>query len=299
MKKKKALVYFLVFISMVIWGLSYVWTKQVYLFYTPITTVFLRILIATFFFLFLTFILKKFQVLRKKDIKIFLILGIFDPLGFFLFEGLGLKYSSPTIAAVIISTIPLFLPIVTYFTLNERLSKSNITGLLISFAGVLLVLIKEDFTLAISLFGIALLFLAVAFSISSNIILKKLSNHYNTYSLIAWLNIISTAYFIPIFLIFEYPDFIQVPLSSTALIPLFALAIFASGLAFLFYIKGLKEIGVAKTNIFVNIIPVFAAIFSFLFLDETLTIRVVLGIFVVISGLIISQWKSLLKFKNS
>lgn len=296
MKVNKYFVYFLVVIAMVIWGLSYVWVKKVYQFYSPVTTVFLRTLIALLFFILLSLILRKLQVIKKKDIKIFLLLGLFEPFGFFLFEGLGLKYTSPTISALIISTIPLLLPIATYFALKERLSKFNIFGIIISFAGVLIVIIKDDFTLSTSLIGLLLLFVAVGFSIASNIILKKLSDFYNIYTIITWLNLISIVYFLPLFFIFEYKIFICVPVTAELLLPLFSLGIFASGLAFLFYLKGLKDIGVAKTNIFVNIIPVFAALFSYWFLGEILTVKIVSGIGVVIFGLFISQWSSIRKF---
>ncbi|MBI5219203.1 MAG: DMT family transporter [Bacteroidia bacterium] len=297
MKTNKPRVYFLVVLSMVIWGLSYVWVKKVYEFYTPVTTVFLRIFIATLFLLGISLALGKFQKIKKADIRIFLLLGLFDPFGFFLFEGLGLKYSSPTVSAVIISMIPLFLPVATFLALRERLTALNILGLLISFIGVLLVIIKDDLTLATSLLGLLMLFIAVAFSVTSNIMIKKLSAHYTIYTIITWLDIISVLYFIPLFFIFEFNDFIKVPVTASLLVPLLCLAFFASGLAFLFYLKGLTEIGVAKTNIFVNIIPVFAAIFSYFFLGEILTVRIISGIGVVIAGLLVSQSKELLNYK--
>lgn len=278
---------------MMIWGLSYVWVKHVYQCFSPESTVFLRILIASVFFILLSFALGKFQGIRKKDLKIFLLLGLFDPFGFFLFEGFGLKYTSPAISAMIIATIPLLLPIATFFTLTERLSKFNITGLVVSFAGVILVVFKSDFTLATSAIGLLFLFVAVVFSITSNIILKKLSDFYNVYSIITWLNLISIVYFLPVLLISGYRGFLIVLPSPDVLLSLFALGVFASGIAFLFYIKGLKEIGVAKTNIFVNIIPVFAAFFSYIYLDEPMTLKIITGITVVVAGLFISQWKGM------
>ncbi len=296
MHASKKLVYVLVIFSMMIWGLSYIWVKKVYTCYTPATTVFLRILIATFFFIILSFALRKLQRIQRKDIKIFMLLGLCDPFGFFLFEGLGLQSTSPAIAAIIISTIPLFLPIAVYFTLNEKLSVFNISGLLVSFTGVLVVVFKNDLSIATSMIGLIFLFVAVGFSITSNIVLKRLSDFYNIYSIITWLNIFSALYFLPIFFTFEYRDFIHIRPSFNILLSLFALGIFASGIAFLFYIKGLKEIGVAKTNIFVNIIPVFTALFSFIFLGETLNLKIILGIFVVIVGLFISQWKEIRAF---
>ncbi|MPN46296.1 hypothetical protein SDC9_193882 [bioreactor metagenome] len=67
------------------------------------------------------------------------------------------------------------------------------------------------------------------------------------------------------------------------------LAIFASVLAFVLFAGVVRKIGVAKTNVFVNLIPVFTAIFSYLIFKQYLSYNQWIGIAIVVSGLFVSQ----------
>jgi len=51
-----------------------------------------------------------------------------------------------------------------------------------------------------------------------------------------------------------------------------------------------RKIGVTRTNVFVNLIPVFTAIFSWLLMNELITLLKWFGIAVVVFGLFVSQW---------
>lgn len=74
---------------------------------------------------------------------------------------------------------------------------------------------------------------------------------------------------------------------------LILLAVFASVIAFVLFAGVVREIGVAKTNVFVNLIPVFTALFAWLFLGESITFSKMVGIFVVVAGLFVSQMEGM------
>lgn len=69
------------------------------------------------------------------------------------------------------------------------------------------------------------------------------------------------------------------------------LAFFASCIAFILYAYSVKTVGINDANMFINIIPVFTALFAWYILDEALTLRKLAGIGVVIAGLFIAQVK--------
>ncbi len=276
---------------MVIWGISYVWLKEIYEYISPFTTVCIRVFIATIFLTTISLVLKRLRKINKKDFVFFALMGILDPLGYFLLEGYGIQNSTPTIAAVVISMIPVFLPLAAYFFLKEKLSLMNIAGIVISFIGVLLVIVKDDFTLAGSILGITLLFMAVLCSVVYNILLKKLLERYNIFTIITVLNIISTIYFIPLFFIFGYKDFIQIQPDTRFVSYILLLSLFASTLAFLFYAKGVQVLGASMTNVFANLIPVVTALFSWIMMVENISARMTVGIFTVVIGLFIAQVK--------
>jgi len=297
MAPKKSLVYFCITLSMVFWSLSFIWGKILLDIYSPFTIITIRLIIASIFLTTLSLLLKKLQKIKKEDFKLFLILVLFEPFMYFLGETFGLNLVSSTVASVIISTIPLFTPIAAFYVLKERLSWLNFIGIFISVIGVLLVIVQKDFSITASPKGLLLLFLAVIAAIGYTIFLKKLTVKYNAYTIISYQNILGAIYFLPFFLFFDLKEFMTIPFSLDAFIPLVELAVFASSFAFVLYTYGVTHLGVSKASIFTNFIPVFTIIFAYFLINEPITIQRVIGIIVVVSGVTLSQIK--LKLKNA
>jgi drug/metabolite transporter (DMT)-like permease len=102
--------------------------------------------------------------------------------------------------------------------------------------------------------------------------------------------------FLPLFLIFERHSIENVQFTPTIISSFLFLSIFASSLAFVFFAKTVKEIGMSKANIYSNLIPVFTAFFSYLILAESITNQKIIGIILVIGGVYLSERN---KAKNS
>lgn len=292
MKSKRLLVYSGVVLTMIFWGLSYVWLKMVYRFIGPITTTFLRMAATSFLLAVIAASTKNRQKIQPQDWKFVILLSFFHPFLYFLFESFGLKLVSPTVAAVIVTTIPLFIPIAAFYLFNERLSGMNIVGMAISFAGVLLVIVKGDFSLSASPLGIVLLLLAVASGVAYTSSLRKLTATYNAFTLVMYQNLFGVFWFAPLFLVFDLKHFLKVDITMAWVGPLILLVVFASLLAFLFYTSAVKELGAAKAGIFGISIPAFTALFSWLLAAEQLSIQQMAGIFIVMTGLFVSQLKT-------
>jgi drug/metabolite transporter (DMT)-like permease len=287
------MIYFLLVAAMIFWSFSFIWYKEVYLSFSPLTVIFLRLVISSSILFLFTATIRKLQKLQAKDYKLFLLAAFFEPFVYFLGEAFGMKLISSTLAAIIVATIPLFTPIAAAYFYNERLSKINTTGLILSVAGVCMVVFETGFAITASLSGILLMMLAVSGAIGYSVCVKKLSERYNSFTIVAWQNFIGAIYFIPLFLFFNpgMGKMFSYPIET--FIPVFKMAIFASTLAFMFFTMGIARIGISRANIFTNIIPVFTAILSFLLLGERFTWIKIAGIGVVITGLLFSQMGAL------
>jgi drug/metabolite transporter (DMT)-like permease len=200
-------------------------------------------------------------------------------------------YVTPTVAAVVVSLIPLFVPVFAFFLLKEQIIKKNIAGILVSFIGVLMVILNDSLQLNASPKGIMLMSLAVVSAIVYSILLRKLAGNYNPLTLISYQNTIGAVLFLPLVLIFEHSQLKTIDFTSGMWIPLMNLSIFASSVAFVLYTYGVQSLGAFKANIFTNAIPVFTAIFSFFLINERLMFRNIIGIFLVVGGLVLSQLK--------
>lgn len=289
MKGKKVYVYILAILSMLFWGMSFVWTSIVFQYYPPITTVFLRLVISTALLFAGIKLFGKLEKIDRKDYKLFLLSALFNPFLYFLGESYGLKYSSATISAVVIATIPLFTPVVAFYLLGERLRKMNIVGIAISFIGIIVMLANKNFIISVSPIGIGLLLFAVGSALAYSVYLKKLSKKYSPVFIIAVQNLLGAIYFLPLFLFLDFDEFISVPLNFRLVSSLLALAIFCSSLAFVFFTISTREIGISKTNIFANLIPVFTAVFSYFMLAEYFNAQKIAGMAIVLFGIYLSQ----------
>lgn len=289
MKGKKVYVYILAILSMLFWGMSFVWTSIVFQYYPPITTVFLRLVISTALLFAGIKLFGKLEKIDRKDYKLFFLSALFNPFLYFLGESYGLKYSSATISAVVIATIPLFTPVVAFYLLGERLRKMNIVGIAISFIGIIVMLANKNFIISVSPIGIGLLLFAVGSALAYSVYLKKLSKKYSPVFIIAVQNLLGAIYFLPLFLFLDFDEFISVPLNFRLVSSLLALAIFCSSLAFVFFTISTREIGISKTNIFANLIPVFTAVFSYFMLAEYFNAQKIAGMAIVLFGIYLSQ----------
>ncbi len=276
---------------MLLWGMSFVWTSIVLDYYEPVTIIFLRLLISTLFLFSWIKLFQKVEKIKREDYKLFLISALFNPFFYFLGENYGVKFTSPTISAVIIATIPLFAPIVAYFRLKEKLSWLNIVGIFISFFGIILMLLNKNLSFETSPKGTLFLFVAVFSAVIYSVYLKILSQKYSPFFIIAIQNLIGLILFLPVFLVFDFSDFITVKPDLKLISSLIALAVFCSSIAFVAFTIATREIGVSKANVFANLIPVFTGVFSFIIIGEQLNLQKIIGIVIVVAGLFFSQIK--------
>lgn len=283
-------IYLFALLSMLFWGFSFVWVKVVYAHeYRPIMTIFIRLVISSVILFLFVKIARKEQKIEKADYGKFVLLSFFQPFLYFMGESFGLTLVTSTVAAVIVSTIPVITPVFSYAFLKERISPFNLAGMLISFAGILLMVVDRDYNFAASPLGIILEFSAVLAAIFYSIVVKKLAYKYSTFTIIKTQNFLGALFFLPLFLIFDFNQFISVRPDAELIYSMILLSVFASSGAYLLYIPVVKELGINKANMFTNIIPVFTAITSFFVLSEAFDLNKIAGMAVVISGVIVSQ----------
>ncbi len=278
-----------------IWALSYVFTTIAFESFSPVQLLTLRLAIASSLLAFIGYRKGALQHISRKHIPAFVLLALLEPTGYFLCETFGLSLSSPVLASVILSTVPLFAPFIAFLTIGERFSAGNVAGLAVSFIGVLFLTLKGG-SLNASPLGLLLLGGAVFFLIVYSIAVKKLQKHYTTHTIVTAQNTIGTLYFIPILLASGNP--IPEHIGGSALVSAITLGIFASGLAFVWFGESIKNIGVGKTNAFLNLMPAVTAIASIAITGETIDGQGIIGIVLVIAGLFTSQAKWNFSFRK-
>jgi drug/metabolite transporter (DMT)-like permease len=289
MSNTRAGVYISVILAMVFWGFTFVAFKYANVSFRPISIIFLRLFVSIFFLFGFAVLLKRLGKIQKKDQKRFLLMALFEPFFYFLGEAYGLTMVTATVGAVIIATIPLFVPFAAYFIFKEKLTLMNRIGLFISFAGVLMVVLTKSEGMSASPKGVLLMFVAVLSATGYTMLVKKLASDYNPITITAYQSLYGLIMFIPLFLIYELPVIDFGSATSHSLLALIYLGVFGSGICFILLTIGIRELGAAKANVFGNLIPVVTAILSFILLKEAMPVLKILGILVAIAGLLMSQ----------
>lgn len=216
--------------------------------------------------------LKNFKKLKiNKFVLLFLLLSGLN--GVFFFKGLTLMPIAQ--AFLLLSTAPLLTFLIEVVFLKEKILRALVFALLLGFVGVYLVLSRgieaADSFKSSYLQGVVLMLAAAMVYASRTVILKKHS--------LSWPIPIS------IFLVLSSQAIFSAPfafatswiIGSFEVISLSLLLIFSSIVAFVLYIDAIKKIRASSLNLVGYIQPFLAAIWGYLFLNQGITLNVILG----------------------
>ena len=274
---------------MLFWSMSFVGYKVAYVYFEPMALIFFRMVISATFLTLVIKLTRTGQKIDRKDYGQFMLMAIFEPLLYFLGESYGMKLVTPTTGAIIVSTIPLLVPLAAWLIFRDKISWIKVAGISVSFTGVLLVLLGKDLSLTASPTGIALMMVAVLSAVCYSILIAKLAAKYEPLTIVRIQSFLGAMLFLPIFIFTDLQKTMLIQPGWDAILPLIFLGIFPSSISFIFFTAAVREIGITRANVFTNFIPVFTAIFSFLIWGETFTGTKMLGIPVVLAGLMLAQ----------
>ncbi len=291
-KIKNLLPYSAILVAMLVWGTSTIGTKLALNNFPPITLITLRFTIAVVLMAIIGLFTKQLQPLRKQDALLFILTALIQPFGYYTFETFGLQMiSTPTVAEVILSTIPLFSPLFAWLILRERVTIYNLLGVVISMVGVLIMIAAGEtaFTMS-SPWGYVLLACAVMASIFYAIMLRKIPAYYNDWSIVFYIMLFGTIMLYPVWLAVDLPKMDTFVWDWTGFGAIAYLAIFCSIICYILFCYCVRRIGVTRTNVFNNIRPVFTALYMLFFFGEQLPLVKWGGIIIVVIGLFVSQY---------
>jgi len=288
-------VYFVTILAMFFWSCAFIWVSQAYAIgFRPITVVFFRLIVASVVLTIITKFMGIKDTIKKEDYKLIFFLAFAEPFCYFLGESFGMLFVSPTLASILVSTIPLVTPIFAWMFLKEKVGLFEIVGLIVSFLGVV-ILVMEDLNLEAKLIGVFLMLIAVFGGTAYGILLKLLADKYPALTITKYQTYIGVILFMPLFFIFEFNQFLGLFSQSTLryFFPLFKyillLGALPSSFSFTFLAVAVRRLGVVKTNIFSNLIPVFTGLMAYLILKEPFSLSKMLAMGIVVVGLFVSQ----------
>jgi drug/metabolite transporter (DMT)-like permease len=266
-----------------VWGLTFVTVKNAIILLPPFSFNFYRFSLATL--VMLLFALFKCKSMSKSTMKAGLLLGVFLFAGY-SFQTAGLLYTTASNAGFITGLSVVFVPLIGIFMLRQWPGPGVIIAVVCATAGLALFSVGESYSLN---FGdILVLFCAVSFALHI-IFVGKYSRHHSTVWLVTW-QIAAVAVLSGISaLLFETGMNKFVPAVWPALI---ITALLATCLAFFAQNYMQRFTSPSHTAIIFTSEPVFAAFFAVWLLQETLTSRAYLGGALILTGMLLAEFRS-------
>ncbi len=251
-------------------------------------------------FLYISFFLfKKVPWPKGKQWKTIIILSL---LNFVLSNALstwGVKYISSGLGAIIGAIVPLWIVIISFFR-GERLSKLSIIGLIISFCGVCVIFYDHlsDFLIPSFRFGILISLFSTLTWAFGTLYTKKKATTFNPYFSLGLQMFLSSI------LVFAYTGAtgISIPLSEIPAISWWSigyLVLFGSVLTFIAFIYALQNLPAEISSNYSYINPIIAVVLGAIIFGEDLNAAIVIGGFVILSGLYMINYSLRKKRQNT
>jgi drug/metabolite transporter (DMT)-like permease len=263
-----------------LWGASFIFMRIAAPELGPFVLGFLRAVIAALFLL--PFLLVRAGTTElKTHWKKLAMVGILNSaIPFFLLAFATLSLSGG-FASIINATAPLWAAVIAWIWLSEKLDGSRTTGLIIGFAGVVvLVWNKQGINLPGALLAVlAAISAAFFYGLGANFT-KRYMQGINTLVVAAGSMVGAAIVLMPGAMLYWPGD----PVSTQAWVAISIMGIASTGIAYVLYFRLIVNVGPAKAITVTYLVPGFAVIWGAMFIDEKLTMNMVIGCAIILTG---------------
>lgn len=287
--------YILLLLATVLWGGNFVIGKAVANTVPPFTLSFLRWCVALVVFLPIAWkpLKRDFKQIIK-HYKIVIILGITGVASFNTLVYIGVHYTTSINASLMNMLTPVFIYLLSFIFLKEHLTRFQLIGTAISFIGVLLIISHGSLQSLVHFTfnkGDLIVIIAVVLWSIYSLLVKQYAKELPGQSTFFASIVVGIIILLPFFLYEQQTMPTAIDWNGLALFAVGYTGIFASIVAFLSWNTGVVRYGANRAGIYLNFIPVFAAVFAVLFLDETLFWSQIIGGVFVIAGVYTTSLK--------
>ncbi len=272
--------------AQVIFGFSFMFTKIALDYATPMTIVADRYIIA-FLVMSLIMLLSRQKIKLGRNVWKIVVMSLFQPFLYFLFETYGLKMTTSAFSSVMISLIPVAAMICGIFVLKEIPTVLQYAFSAISVAGVSVMALSGKSEGTVTVLGIILLLGAVFSSCGFNLTSRKYSGEFSALERTYATTIIGAVAFTLMSLVENAGDLtlLLAPFNSSAFVSgILYLSIGSSVIGFFLLNYANTYLPVARTTVFANITTVVSVFAGMIFLNEKITTIGIFSVAMIIVG---------------
>ena len=256
---------------------------------------FLRFAIASVVLLIITLRSHKgLPPVQRKQWLPLLILGLSGVFAYNVFFFRGLQLIEAGRAAVIIANNPIVIALFAALLFGEKLNLLKILGIVLSVSGAIVVITQgHPITILHSGIGKGELYIfgCVVCWVTYSLVGRSAMHSLSPLIAVTYSALIGAFLLLPAAclegMLSQITDY-----SLTAWLSLFYLGLCGTVLGFVWYYQGIQRIGSTRAGQFINFVPVCAILLSACLLDEPLTASLLSGVFLVSSGVYLTNRRS-------
>lgn len=274
-------------LAVIIWGASFVATKIAVQEISPDLVVFLRFGMGVIILGALVWQRKQLKLPEKIDWLYFMLLGFLGITFHQWLQSTGLVTAQAVTTGWIVASMPVFMVVLSWIFLKERLTWWQIAGIFLAAFGVLLIITRGSFgSLFSGHFGtigdLLILISAPNWAVFS-ILSKRGLNKYPAGQMMFYIMIFGWIF--SSLLLINSGDFDQLHnISLSGWLAISFLGIFCSGVAYIFWYDALQTLTVSETGVFLYLEPLVTVVVAFLFLSEKLFLSGLFGGVIILLG---------------
>ncbi len=203
------------------------------------------------------------------------------------FAYVGLQYTTATNGVILNSSIPIMIIVLGWIVYRETITRTQALGVGISLAGILAIIARGDLAVLAGLSlnkGDLIVLVGMGFWAAYTVFLRMKPADLPGLALLACCGCVGVVLLLPLFA-FEmlFMDG-RVELSPATLGAMLYVGIFPSFVGYIFWNRGVAEVGPNVAGIFVHLMPAFGALLAWLFLDERIELYHFVGIGLILAG---------------
>ncbi len=274
-----------------VWGLSFIATKRALVEIKPEAIVFIRQLLGISFLLVVALRQKQNLHINLKDHKWVFVLALVACFHLWI-QITGLQWTSASNTGWIIGITPVFMTILAIIFFKEKISKQQLVGIIISFAGLILLVSKGDLS-SIDLINnkgdVLIISSSLTWAVYS-MASKKATLNYSPVMTTLYLFII-VAILISPFAINKENIAAVVSLSLGGWSAILFLGILCSGVAYVLWSQALTEMSASRVGAYLYIEPFVTFFGSWILLGEQITFLMLVSGLIIIGGVVLVNRK--------
>jgi drug/metabolite transporter (DMT)-like permease len=231
----------------------------------------------------------RYRGVVRREWRILLALGVTGVGAFHSFVYLALQSTQAINAVLFLATTPLVIIAISWAAFGDRIGWAGAVGAIASMAGVVVVIARGDPRVLLALRvnpGDLWMLGAVPTWAIYSVCLKRRPQDLPPLILLAVTMVVGTLAVLPVY-VWEHAAGYRFDLDPGALLGLAYVATFASIVAYVCWNRGVKEVGPNRAGVFINLIPVFAALLAIVFLGERVAAYHLVAAALVFAGVVL------------